>query len=389
MRSFVFCLVLAGCAMAQIPRDVLFYQARTKMLENLENQPNYTCLETVERMRQAPGGASTVQDTLRLEVALVNGKELFAWPGAKEFEDKDIDEIVSTGMFGNGNYGMYVRMIFGTGGLRFESKGPTSLGGRMLERYDFAVKKEISGYWIRVQKSKALVGYHGSLFVDPANADLRRLEVIADDIPAELGLTAAEDRIDYARSVIGDEEFLLPVESALLMSGSDLVSRNHTRFSGCRKFSGESTLILDDAEFAEALVEAPEVKEVQLPADALLLLELRTALKPRAAAVGDSVEAKLISDVKRGKEKVVPKGAIANGRILRLEISRQGATLAIQFYDLEWPGGHADVKAVFERRAGLGVISMRTLNAEPGTFILPEPLPPNLKGEVFYYRTVR
>lgn len=388
MRSFVLLLVLAGCAMAQIPRDVLFYQARTKMLENLGNQPNYTCLETVERMRQSPGGASTVQDTLRLEVALVNGKELFAWPGAKEFEDKDIDEIVSTGMFGNGNYGMYVRMIFGTGGLRFESKGLVTIAGRALERYDFQVKKEISGYWIRVQKAKALVGYHGSLYLDPENADLRRLEVLADDIPPELRLTAAEDRIDYARSVIGDEEFLLPVESALLMSGSDLVSRNHTRFSGCRKFSGESTLILDDAEFAEAPVEAPAVTEIQLPPDALLLLEVRTALKPRAAAVGDFVEARLVGDVKRGKERVVPKGAIAKGRIVRLEITKQYAVVAIQFYDLDWSGGHADVKAVFERRAGLSVV-MRALNAEPGTFILPEPLPANLKGEVFYYRTVR
>ena len=52
------------------------------MAEFLRGQPNYTCTETIERTRQAPASRAKVEDTLRLEGALVDGKEMFAWPGS-------------------------------------------------------------------------------------------------------------------------------------------------------------------------------------------------------------------------------------------------------------------------------------------------------------------
>src|SRR3954471_146556 len=109
----------AGCVWAQLPNlrpeTTLLAEVREKMIQLLANQPSYTCLETLERTHQIPGG-TVVEDTLRLEVALVEDKEMFAWPGAKQFEDKDIRELVSTGMFGNGNYGIYARMLFNADG---------------------------------------------------------------------------------------------------------------------------------------------------------------------------------------------------------------------------------------------------------------------------------
>src|SRR5438477_6687873 len=77
---------------------------RAQMAELLRGQPNYTCTETIERTRQTPANRAKVEDTLRLEVALVDGKEMFAWPGSKQFEDRDLSELISTGMFGNGNF---------------------------------------------------------------------------------------------------------------------------------------------------------------------------------------------------------------------------------------------------------------------------------------------
>ena len=252
------------------------------MLDLLLNQPNYTCLETVERTRQAPGGGAQVDDTLRLEVALVDGKEMIAWPGAKQFEDKDIRDLVSTGMFGNGNYGIYARMLFSaSGGPDFEYRGEESVLGMRMLRYEFRVRAPLSG-------REAVVGFHGSMYVDPAEADLRRLEIFADDIPAELGLTSTEDRVDYARVLIGDEAFLLPVESVLRMTSKDSISRNRVRFSGCRKFTGESSLIFDDAELVD-VTEAPVVVEVALPANVSMTLELSNELRLDRAAVGDAV----------------------------------------------------------------------------------------------------
>src|SRR5512141_1279650 len=100
MRGLLIFVTAAACLSARgadpLPR------IREKMTAVLLRQPNYTCTETVERTRQVGGNHSRIEDTLRLEVALVDGKEMFAWPGSKQFEDRDLDDLVGTGMFGNG-----------------------------------------------------------------------------------------------------------------------------------------------------------------------------------------------------------------------------------------------------------------------------------------------
>ena len=57
-----------------------------------------------------------------------------------------------------------------------------------LVRYDFRVSKIISGYQLRVDNRTAVVSYHGSFWADPKTLEAARLEVIADDIPSDLGL---------------------------------------------------------------------------------------------------------------------------------------------------------------------------------------------------------
>ena len=91
---WLFPWLLAGCALAQAPEELL-RQMQAKMLDNLVNQPNFTCLETVERTRQAPGGTQHVDDTIRLEVGLVDGKYIVN-PSFAERKQSVIDLIVAS-----------------------------------------------------------------------------------------------------------------------------------------------------------------------------------------------------------------------------------------------------------------------------------------------------
>src|SRR5207237_772673 len=71
---------------------------KARAAENLQRLPNYTCTETIERTRRLHGSRKFQPlDILRLEVALVEGKELFSWPGAGKFEERGIGEIVGHG----------------------------------------------------------------------------------------------------------------------------------------------------------------------------------------------------------------------------------------------------------------------------------------------------
>lgn len=87
MRAWILCIFCCGILGAQELSDqtTMLGRIRQKMADNLARTPDYTCLETIER-------SSTYQrahllDRVRVEVALVSGKELSSWPGAEKFED--------------------------------------------------------------------------------------------------------------------------------------------------------------------------------------------------------------------------------------------------------------------------------------------------------------
>ena len=190
-------VLIAAASYAPAQGADLLPRIREKMAGILQRQPDYTCTETVERTRQAVGSRERVEDTLRLEVALVDGKEMFAWPGSKQFEDRDLSDLVSTGMFGNGNFAIYARILFLTNLAVFEDRGETQLDGRPAWRYDFRVSRSTGGSRLRVDGREAMVGFHGSFYADPMTLDVRRMEVEAEDIPAELKVLDAETIVDY------------------------------------------------------------------------------------------------------------------------------------------------------------------------------------------------
>jgi len=355
---------------------------RAQMAEFLRGQPNYTCTETIERTRQAPASRAKVEDTLRLEVALVDGKEMFAWPGSKQFEDRDLSEMVSTGMFGNGNFAIYARILFLSNIATVEYRGETSLGGRPALRYDFRVARWPGGHRLSVNGREEVVAFHGSFYADPVTLDLRRVEVAAEDIPADLGVTAAETTVDYGRLKIGDETFLLPVESELMMAMPDVIDRNWVRFSSCRKFTGESTLLFTDPVLLETST-TPAIREVEIPTGLTLQLEMPTVDLMQGAA-GDAVQARLQADLKKGRELFAPKGSIARGRIVRLEKHPGYFLLKIDFQDLEWPGGHARLKLSFDQPA----FATRLISKEPGgEIIISRQVGPRLSGILMFWRS--
>ena len=155
-------------------------------------------------------------DILRLEVALVDGRELFAWPGAKKFEEADVSKMISSGALGNGNFGTYAKALFTTTGPDVSlcrrgtlpgEKGPSTSNSRSRRCFPdgtFASRTRVQPWAIT-----------GSFYADPVTFDLEHIEVIADDIPSMLMLSSVVDKVDYAAARIGDGNFLLPSESEI------------------------------------------------------------------------------------------------------------------------------------------------------------------------------
>jgi hypothetical protein len=359
-------LALFGAALQMAAQDetgALLQRVRAHMVETLARQPDYTCLETVERsIRSGKEKEFRLLDTVRLEVALVNGREMFAWPGSKQFEDTDMRAFVPTGMFGNGDFGLYAKAVFGGRSTEFEYKGEAKLGQQPAARFDFHVPLS-SGMRIRVPDVTATVGYHGSFYVEAGTQDALRLEVEADALPEKLDLRQVSDTMEYKRARIGSGDFLLPsVSETIMVSLRGDATRNVIRFSACHEFAGESTLKFgDDQEGAAATTAGPisaAVKpEMKLPKNAEIVLRLVGEIDTDRAAVGDPVRAALSGDVKEKGQVLLHKGVEVSGRIVRLEHYRDFTVLGLMFQEAESETAHAFLNLTWDRAAGADVLA--------------------------------
>jgi hypothetical protein len=329
---------------------LLLAQIKTKMADNLARLPNYTCLQTIERShRDARKKRFERQDLVHLEVALVAGRERFAWPGAQRIDETELGKLLETGVFGNGNFGAFARAIFLTDLAKFEYVGQTSFDGRRALQFRYRVDRGKSEYRIRVNQQEDAVGYHGDLWVDSQTLDLLRFEVKADDVPRSLNLELADNAIHYARRRIGSGDFLLPVRSEVLLrdlEGNE--NRNRTSFGQCRQFSGESVLSFGDADLAVARqttsASVGPKAEIQLPLEFRVNASLETPLDAEQTAVGDPILVRLKEPIKHNGNILAPKGATVQGHVTRAEHVAGTFLLRLNFQSLDFDNGHADLR---------------------------------------------
>lgn len=345
-------LYLAGACLSLAQRPTperiegILARIRQQMAGNLAGLPNYTCLETIDRTVRTRAGEPLFADRLKAEVALIGRKEMFAWPGSSRFEYSSLDEMVTGGASGFGGFAGWTLAVFQSGQPTFSLAGEEARNGRRTLRLDFRVPLLGSGYRLRVAGREATAPYSGSAWIDAESMQVARIQVRAGE--TGLPLQSAGQATDYARTRIGESEFLLPAVSELVivdLEGNE--HRNSIRFSGCRQYGAESSISFDAPASATAAPAAGE-RELRLPAGVELDLRLETPIVFGTSAVGDPVTARLDRTVKAGGI-VMQKGAAVGGRIVRLEqVHRPDKHVVIGLAFFSAPAGSA--RAIFKAR---------------------------------------
>src|SRR5436309_367251 len=97
----------------EIPAHILnLARIKRRMPEELNPLPNYTCLETMDRYVAAHRGKMKPIDRIRIQVAIVDDKELYSWPGARPFEDSSLGDMVNSGFISDGDFVAMARNVF-------------------------------------------------------------------------------------------------------------------------------------------------------------------------------------------------------------------------------------------------------------------------------------
>ncbi|HWE49081.1 MAG TPA: hypothetical protein VG273_04805 [Bryobacteraceae bacterium] len=357
--ALIFVVAAAVAIAADSDANELFKKARAGVLNNIRRTPRYTCVENIVRAQyapavkaKAPSCAALIEarrqhraatdmiwrDRLRLDVAVVDGAEMFSWAGAGKFETDSLDKLVGTGSTGSGDFAAFLTSIFGI--------GPDALRYRGLENdlaaFDYTVSLAHSHYTYGTRGVEKTIGYGGSFFVDPADGELQRLIVETEPFPQGEQACLATDVMEYHTVKIGSGDFMLPelaTMNVLFQNGAE--SHNETRYSDCREYTGESTIRFDDVETSSAAA-ISRTPLPPLPKNLRLQLALSSPINGETAAAGDPVTATVLRDVKaKGGGVLVHASDKVHGRILRIEQDFLPAprwTLVLRFEGIERNG---------------------------------------------------
>ena len=310
--------------------DALLREARTKIVESIAKLPKYTCVQTIRRSRFDPfygsrkKGCSERQnvwlawtDQLKLDVTISEGAEIFSWAGAREFQSQDAQTIAGNGLTSTGDFGHFLMTIFGSDDpLAHQYLGIERDHGQTLAVYQYRVPRATSRYEIKLSSKPgdvATLAYEGKFWIDPQNAELRRMTIVVPQTLPRSETCRIETSIDYHRVPIGGSQLLLSELTLLKLWDSD-GSRyeNRTTYGTCRAFQSESVLRTDlhAGTTTTAADSAPESPFI-IPPGIIVHIALLSRIDGETAFAGDAIEGQ-ITEPSRFRDCRI------HGRIVRL-----------------------------------------------------------------------
>ena len=314
----------------------ILQQVRLKVAEQVKRSGNYTCVQTIDRgyfqdqqsfreKREAEGcelsdqghrRKEVMDDHLRLDIAVSNGREIYSWHGSSSFSSAGILEIIHSGPVSSGSFIGYLDNIFLNAGILFEFQGRVNRNGMEVFAFNYSVPLAVSRHRVQGAGAAAIEPFHGQFFVSPSNFELVNLGIIIDVVPPDSNICRANIDMSYGLANISGRSSLIPREFVLKIDDiyhSHTVSRSD--YTNCREFRDESTLhfTYDDAPAQGPIKPSPS--DERLPAGMILRVRLNTDLSYDSAFTGDPVEGTLLDPIRVGgrTNEVIPKGATIYG----------------------------------------------------------------------------
>lgn len=344
-----------------IPKTTLIAsQIRLKALQTFKPNLSFICFETITRSERSSGSSAfhTI-DSLSLEVAMVDGKELFSWPGDSKFSNHPPKQLVAAGFTTSGEFLANVQNVLLSNNAVLSYVREGKLHQTKTLQYHFTLSSLVSGYRVFGNDQSAIVPTSGELWVNSDSLELMRLELRADKIPPELGIDHVLTRTDFVASTVGNRRVLLPdVATVTLAEENGRVSKNEISFGHFREYSSKSLVLSNDGSLQKQDLHQDEIEEF-LPGGLNINLKLTAPISLQTVRIGDQIGAIVINDVRHKRKVVIPRGTAISGRIRlaeRLQEPRAIFILGFEFSDVQFDRKHIIFWAYLSSYAALPTI---------------------------------
>ena len=147
-----------------------------------------------------------------------------------------------TSFSSEGEFGILLSKIFDPSSrAQFNWVEWDTVGSHRAARIDYSIDVAHSTMEL-TNFIKAVVPYHGSIYVDPEAGTVWRLTSETTAIPEELQMTSISTVIDYEPRAIEQQSYLLPVTATVVLITNRDKVKNEIAFQNYRKFGAESTI---------------------------------------------------------------------------------------------------------------------------------------------------
>ena len=194
--------------------------------------PNFVCQQTTTRyMEESKAAGWQALDVLSAKVIYEDGKEDYKeiMVGGKRTSKSmlDLGGATSTGEFAS----VLISLFAPASRAQFGFYRSSTVGKTAAAIYDFKVALPNSNWTIRVGGQTLRPAYSGSVWIDRTTAEVRRIEMQADNIPKDFPMDSLQMAVDYDSVPLGTAQFLLPThaENLSCQRGTTLCSKKRDR----------------------------------------------------------------------------------------------------------------------------------------------------------------
>ena len=225
----------------------LIADAKDRALHYVESLPNFMCIQVTSRSYDPSGsGRWKLRDTVT-ELLRYHDKEEARTTLEVDGRTDSTTRDSMKGTFSSGELGGVLRAVFSAKAKAdFTWKETDALGNSTVQVFDYRVEQKNSEFSVVGKNNlEVLVGFHGQVFIDGSAHNVRRITLIANDMPADFPTHYTSIAVDYDYVSINTHDYLMPIAAQLrLQQGRHEAVLNNIEFRNYRRF-GSSMRIVD------------------------------------------------------------------------------------------------------------------------------------------------
>lgn len=226
--------------------QAIIADAKQRAVRYSEGLPNFMCVEVTNRSVAPRGeGRWKHRDTI---IELLRYRDKSETRTILQVDGKPVseDSAALKGAQSVGEFGGVLNAVFqDSSKADFQWKETDTLGTGTLQVFSYRVAHDNSDFKVTgVGNDQVTVGFHGEVFIDGATRSVRRVTLVADDLPRTFSIHATSISVDYGYVVINTHDYLMPIAGEVgLQQGRRQAVLNQFELRDYRRFGSNIKIL--------------------------------------------------------------------------------------------------------------------------------------------------